>query len=480
MSAASIATPVPVPIAMPRSAWASAAASLTPSPTIPTRCPSLCRRAISASFSAGLTPGAHVLDADRVGDRARGALVVAGQQRARRSPSAQARDRVPRLRLDRVGERDRADRPPGPLDHDRRAPRALPPLEHRGRLAGPLAAGARPRRRRRPRARLHAAPGLRAELARPGRSRAPARVPRRRPPARQDARSPPPRRRQATARVAVLSRRRPDLRDRQLAGRDGPGLVEHDRVELLASLERLGAVGSAGRGSRRDRSRPGSRQASRARARMGRRRSARRSPRRCRAGGASRRTCPTRPWPVRSQARQVSAASTQHGRARSSVRSRPRAAGALAWTACACSTSATSCESAVSAPTAVARARSTPSRLIVAPVSSAPAALLDRQRLAGQHRLIDRRAARDHDPVDRHLVARAHEEHVAAAHIVDRDQTLGRVRVVGVEQARLRRTELRELADRAAGAAARLGLAPARDQQRGDDDRSHVVVRAAC
>ena len=39
--------------------------------------------------------------------------------------------------------------------------------------------------------------------------------------------------------------------------------------------------------------------------------------------------------------------------------------------------------------------------------------LLDRQRLAGQHRLVDRRAALDHLAVDRHLLARPHPQPVA-------------------------------------------------------------------
>ena len=42
MSAASMATSVPVPIASPTSAWANAGASLIPSPTMPTRAPAAC------------------------------------------------------------------------------------------------------------------------------------------------------------------------------------------------------------------------------------------------------------------------------------------------------------------------------------------------------------------------------------------------------------------------------------------------------
>ena len=55
MSAASIATSVPVPMASPTSAAASAGASLIPSPTIPTVRPSACRRRISPALCSGST-----------------------------------------------------------------------------------------------------------------------------------------------------------------------------------------------------------------------------------------------------------------------------------------------------------------------------------------------------------------------------------------------------------------------------------------
>ena len=55
MSAASMATSVPVPIARPRSAWARAAASLTPSPTMATVLPFFCRSAMTVSLSWGRT-----------------------------------------------------------------------------------------------------------------------------------------------------------------------------------------------------------------------------------------------------------------------------------------------------------------------------------------------------------------------------------------------------------------------------------------
>src|SRR3990167_3519211 len=55
MSAASIATSVPVPSARPMSAWARAGASLMPSPTIPTRLPSSWSRLTSLALSPGRT-----------------------------------------------------------------------------------------------------------------------------------------------------------------------------------------------------------------------------------------------------------------------------------------------------------------------------------------------------------------------------------------------------------------------------------------
>ena len=60
---------------------------------------------------------------------------------------------------------------------------------------------------------------------------------------------------------------RPDVRDRQLAGRDGAGLVEHDRVEVLAALEDLGAADQQPEpraAARADEDRDGRRQAERA------------------------------------------------------------------------------------------------------------------------------------------------------------------------------------------------------------------------
>ena len=54
-SAVSIATSVPAPMAIPRSAWARAGASFTPSPTIATFFPALCSSAILLALSPGST-----------------------------------------------------------------------------------------------------------------------------------------------------------------------------------------------------------------------------------------------------------------------------------------------------------------------------------------------------------------------------------------------------------------------------------------
>ena len=72
MSAASMATSVPVPMASPTSAWASAGASLMPSPTMPTRAPSACSRWTSPALCSGSTSARTAVDADLAGDRGGG------------------------------------------------------------------------------------------------------------------------------------------------------------------------------------------------------------------------------------------------------------------------------------------------------------------------------------------------------------------------------------------------------------------------
>ena len=98
----------PVPIARPRSAWASAAASLTPSPAIATTRPACLQLPDRRDLAGGQHPGDHLVDADRVGDGAGGALVVAGQQHRAQPHGAQPGDRLGRGGLDRVGDDEHA------------------------------------------------------------------------------------------------------------------------------------------------------------------------------------------------------------------------------------------------------------------------------------------------------------------------------------------------------------------------------------
>ena len=69
--------------------------------------------------------------------------------------------------------------------------------------------------------------------------------------------------------------------------------------------------------------------------------------------------------------------------------------------------------SAVSRPTCVARMTNVPFVLSVDPMTVGAGPLLDRDRLAGQHRFVDRRAALDEDPVDRDLLAGPDAQEVA-------------------------------------------------------------------
>ena len=247
---ASIATSVPVPIARPRSAWASAGASLTPSPTIATTRPSACSRRTTSALSGGQHLGDHLVDADLGGDGARGRLVVAGQQHRPQPERPQRGDGLGGRRLDGVG------------DDEQRAGRAVPAGGDRRSARGLGAARAR---RRAPAA--AASPSSASSDGRPTTTRVPVddaldaealavrRSPRRRAaapsPARGARRSPgrsgARRRARARRRAAAPRRgRRPSATTTSTsahpAGRDGAGLVEHDRVDLARGLEDLGAL----------------------------------------------------------------------------------------------------------------------------------------------------------------------------------------------------------------------------------------------
>ena len=110
MSAASMATSVPVPMASPMSAAARAGASLIPSPAIPTVRPSACRRRISAALCSGSTSASTRLHPDLAGDRGGSAGVVTGQHDHVDAQAAQRRDRGSRVVLDRVGDREHPGR----------------------------------------------------------------------------------------------------------------------------------------------------------------------------------------------------------------------------------------------------------------------------------------------------------------------------------------------------------------------------------
>ena len=83
--------------------------------------------------------------------------------------------------------------------------------------------------------------------------------------------------------------------------------------------------------------------------------------------------------------------------------------------------------SSVSAPTFSARMTSVPAVFIVAPTTRAPGVLLDRDRLAGDHRFVDVAPPFDHDPVDRDLLARPDAQQVADPNLLERHVDLAAV-----------------------------------------------------
>ena len=99
--------------------------------------------------------------------------------------------------------------------------------------------------------------------------------------------------------------------------------------------------------------------------------------------------------------------------------------------------------------------------------------LLDRQRLAGEHRLVDRRGAIDEHAVDRHAVARPHPDQVADDHLAERDLTLAPV----AQHAGGRRPQPQQGLHRAGGLPLGAGLEPSPEQDETDDHRSRVEVR---
>ena len=103
---------------------------------------------------------------------------------------------------------------------------------------------------------------------------------------------------------------------------------------------------------------------------------------------------------------------------------------------------------------------------------------LHRERFPGEHRLVDRRRALEHDAVDRDPVARAHPEQVSDPDLRRRDDPLAPRLIARTEQARRGVAQAGQLPHRPPRAMASAQIAVARDQERRDDRRPHVVVQA--
>ena len=99
--------------------------------------------------------------------------------------------------------------------------------------------------------------------------------------------------------------------------------------------------------------------------------------------------------------------------------------------------------------------------------------LVDGDALAGEHRLVDTRAAVEDHPVGGHLLAGPDQEPHPGTQQGDVDQPLG---PVVVEQGRLLGAELEQLAQGRAGALPGPRLRPPAEQQEGGDGRGHLDV----
>ena len=96
----------------------------------------------------------------------------------------------------------------------------------------------------------------------------------------------------------------------------------------------------------------------------------------------------------------------------------------------------------------------------------------DRDRLAGQHRRIDRRRRLDDDAVDRDAVAGPDAQEVADRDGLERDLVVGPV----ADDPRRRRAEPDQPVDRAGRASLGSRLEPPSEQDEADDDRRRVEV----
>jgi hypothetical protein len=130
----------------------------------------------------------------------------------------------------------------------------------------------------------------------------------------------------------------------------------------------------------------------------------------------------------------------------------------------------TICASAVSEPTAVARAQG--AVLVDRRADQRRAGpLRDRHALAGHHRLVDLALALDHLGVDRHLGPGADQQQIA-------DDNLGRRhldRLAVPQDERLRRREVEQRPDRVVGAPASAHLEPVPEQHEAGEERGRLV-----
>ena len=247
--ALSSATSVPVPIAMPTSARASAGASLMPSPAIATTRPAACSFSTTAAFSAGRTSATTSSMPDRAPDRLRRHPAVAGEHHRPQPFGAERRDHLGRARLDRIGQPQ--DAAPAARRRRRRRP------SDRRRAA----------RRRAPPAAPPSTPSSASSRAFPSATARPSTRPRTpRPAQRLDAVASPSatprpaaprtiaaasgcslaRSSDAASRSNVASSlrrrsRRPTTSSRLALGQR-PGLVDHEGVDLVQDLQRLGVL----------------------------------------------------------------------------------------------------------------------------------------------------------------------------------------------------------------------------------------------
>ena len=249
MSEAAIATSVPVPIAMPRSAWASAGASLMPSPTIATTLPSACSAVTLAAFCSGSTSASTCVDADLARDRLGRRPVVAGQHPDVEPERLELRDRLARLRLERVGDGDHAGqlrrRPPRTA-----ASRPRRPASRAAPLDSSSSAIAHSRHQRAVAERRRAWPSTVAWMPLPVIDSKPSTGGSSSPSSRARATIASPSGCSEPTSAAAASRssvalgeavRRDHAGHGRLAAGERAGLVEHDRVDLARLLQRLAA-----------------------------------------------------------------------------------------------------------------------------------------------------------------------------------------------------------------------------------------------